>query len=111
MNTTTNPTAVTKKLQDLTVEDVLSVYSGKAGHCCCGCVGKHRYNSAFLDEAGKNRGYAVASDEVDDKKVLKVLRLIKSGEHDAEFETNNVALKRGNRVHIVYQRTHVTVTK
>jgi len=28
------------------IETVASVYSGKAGRCCCGCSGNHRYASA-----------------------------------------------------------------
>lgn len=58
------------------VEDVVSVYSGKAGKCACGCSGKHRYAAAHRALAGERRGYAVADDEVNDRQVRKVANLV-----------------------------------
>jgi len=64
-----------KKLATLTVNDVSSVYSGKLG-CACGCRGKHSYNSKHTVWASTNRGYKVQADEINDKRVLQVLRKV-----------------------------------
>lgn len=69
----------------ITVADVSSVYSGKPG-CCCGCKGNHRYNSAHVASASKNRGYAVTPDEVNDRQVKKVLGVI---QQNAEAVASN----------------------
>ena len=53
----------------LTLDNVMSVYSGKVNACCCGCSGKHTYASAHVVAAGVYRGYPVASDEVNDRTV------------------------------------------
>jgi hypothetical protein len=57
---------------------VVSVYSGKEGKCCCGCSGNHRYASQHVKFASKDRGYDVSADEVNDKQVRKVVKLILS---------------------------------
>ncbi len=72
----------------ISVSDVSSVYSGKPG-CCCGCNGNHRYNSAHVDSASKNRGCAVTADEVSDRKVKKVLGIIQ--QNAAKVAENFVA--------------------
>ena len=64
------------RIASLTTDDVQSVYSGKPG-CCCGCNGKHRYNSKHVLSGSKNRGYEVTADEVNDKQVKKVLNIVK----------------------------------
>lgn len=51
------------------VENVMRVYSGKAGHCCCGCSGEHVYNSKFVEEAG--------SEKVSDQAVKRIVSSIK----------------------------------
>ncbi len=33
--------------------DVVSVYSGRNGNCCCGCSGQHTYSSKFRARAEK----------------------------------------------------------
>lgn len=66
-----------KKLADMSVDDVMSVYSGKAGACCCGCSGNYRYNSKHVNRAGKSRGYEVSADEVNDRQVKRVLNIVK----------------------------------
>lgn len=61
---------------------VRSVYSGRHG-CCCGCVGNHRYATAFRNEGSEHRGYTVRDDEVSDRSVSiivnKMNRVIESG--------------------------------
>lgn len=64
-------------LANLTLDQVMSAYSGKAGKCCCGCAGIHRYASAHREIAGKDRGYPISDDEVNDRQVKRVLKIVK----------------------------------
>lgn len=93
---------ITESATTLTSEDVLSVYSGKNGKCCCGCAGKHSYSSRYMSEASKRRGYEVKSEEVDDRTVTRVLNIIKKNSHDAEFAFSHVAVVVGSRLYIAY---------
>lgn len=58
---------------------VRSVYSGRHG-CCCGCVGNHRYASAYAEQVSRERGYQV---DVSDRSVSiivnKMNRIIEAG--------------------------------
>ncbi len=58
--------------------DVVSVYSGKAGKCCCGCSGTHRVASAHRQAAAKSRGYAVDDDEVSDRSVKLIYKKVEA---------------------------------
>jgi hypothetical protein len=76
-------------LAALTPSDVRSVYSGKDGACCCGCKGNHRYNSQHVAAASKDRGYEVGPDEVNDRQVAKVLKIVQAAAqraHDGILE-------------------------
>lgn len=59
-----------------TIEQVMSVYSGKDNCCCCGCAGKHYYASEHMKAASRRRGYAVDESEVSDKMVTKVFNMV-----------------------------------
>lgn len=74
----TTSTTRNVKLADLTIDDVRSVYSGKAGKCCCGCAGKHSYNPAHVKEATKDRGYSIDENEINARQVKRVLNIIKA---------------------------------
>ena len=63
-------------MPQLTLDQVRSVYVGKPNECMCGCSGKYTYTSVNQVEAGKNRGYEVKHDEVDDKRVERVIAKI-----------------------------------
>ena len=63
-------------IKSIPFENVLSVYSGKARACCCGCAGKHTYVSAHREEASKRRGYPVEDSEVSDGAAKRVFNLI-----------------------------------
>lgn len=89
-------------LQELNPSNVMSVYSGRAGACCCGCKGKHHYNSSHVDEATADRGYLVTPDEVNDSQVTRVLRLVQANEPAVRFEYGHVYAEVGSRVYIVY---------
>jgi hypothetical protein len=62
----------------------MSVYSGKIG-CCCGCNGKHSYNSKHIDAASAYRGYKVEPNEVNDKQITRVLNLLRANVSKVEF--------------------------
>lgn len=58
-------------LTKVNLDAVMAVYSGKPG-CMCGCNGKYTYASKHRELAGKDRGYEVCDDEVNDRS-MKVL--------------------------------------
>lgn len=74
-------------------EDIKCVYSGKAGSCCCGCSGQYRYNSRHAVEAFKAQGNAVPADAVNDKQIVKVLRILKERASEAEFFGNGFSIR------------------
>jgi len=84
-------------------KDIVSVYSGKAGRCCCGCAGKHTYASAHREWASKNRGYAVTDDEVDDR-LVKIISNKVLKDPDVEHEDSLSCVEIGNRLLIVYYK-------
>lgn len=71
-------------IKDVKVEDVLSVYSGKANSCCCGCSGKHTYNPDYKDAGTINRGYEVDDDECSLRTVKLILNKCKK--NGAKYE-------------------------
>ena len=89
-----NNTLQTEKtpFEMLTAENPLlfvsSVYSGKPG-CACGCRGQYRYNSAMLAAESKRRGYAVEAEDVNDKQVRKVVRLLLINWPDVKVDDAN----------------------
>ena len=62
-------------LEDLTLDMIVSAYSGRKGWktCACGCMGKWRYTWGHQAEGGRARGYPVDPDEVSDRGVARVL--------------------------------------
>jgi hypothetical protein len=59
-------------LEDLTLDMIVSAYSGRKG-CACGCMGKWRYTSAHLAEGAQARGYPIDPDEVSNRGVAGYL--------------------------------------
>jgi hypothetical protein len=88
-------------IRNLLTSEVLSVYSGKDGKCCCGCAGKYSYNSLHIAAGSKNRGYEVTRDEVNDRMICKVLNIVASAEN-IKIGDNNISTVVGNRLYIVY---------
>lgn len=86
-----------------TIDNVISVYSGAKG-CMCGCLGNHRYNPAFVEEAAKRRGYSVDEDEVSARSIKTVItKLKKAGpQTDEGNEKEYLFAEAGNRVYVVY---------
>lgn len=63
-----------KTVGELTVDDVMSVYVGRAGRCCCGCSGRHTTNPKHSALRGETRGYTIDEHECDTKTVKRVLK-------------------------------------
>ncbi len=94
---------------------VASVYSGKAGKCCCGCAGKHTVASEHRDWVGKDRGYEVSDDEINDRTVKLIVNKIEAalnGEVEAEdIDTDKTTHGQyfsatvGNRLYIAYLKS------
>jgi hypothetical protein len=86
------------------ISDVASVYSGKAGACCCGCKGNHRYASKHREFAAKYRGYPISDDEVNDRQVAKVVGILNASDDAAllDNDDNMVAVEIGNRMYVAY---------
>jgi len=80
------------------IKQVVSVYSGKAGKCACGCAGKHSYASRHRGDASKRRGYAV---DVNDRMVSRVVNLLNSTDR-TKCEDNLAWVDIGNRTYIAY---------
>lgn len=102
MTTTKQMQEESEAVRGLTVGQVMSVYSGRDGACCCGCAGKHSYASQYRDVAGTNRGYEVTDDEVSDAAVARVLGLIQKSADEAEFDGDMATLVQGKRLYVVY---------
>lgn len=56
---------------------VMSVYSGRPG-CMCGCVGTYRVASEHLAVANVDRGYDYDREDVNDRQVRKVVRILEA---------------------------------
>lgn len=97
----------TISLQSLTIDNVLSVYSGKLG-CACGCRGTHSYNPAHAEEAGADRGYAVTADECSEASVANILKAVQRA-NGAEIadDGSHASLETETRLYIVYLRSNV----
>lgn len=86
----------------LEARDIQSVYSGKPNKCCCGCAGKHSYNSLHQKAASKSRGYKVEDDDVNDRQVARVLDIIKASGESLVVGSNNLSAIVNGRLYIAY---------
>ena len=76
--------------------DVISVYSGKDGKCCCGCAGKH-YDASWSNAKRDHR-------TTSDKMVKKVFSLVEN-HLNADDKVETYGFKSsvvGGRIYIVY---------
>lgn len=115
MKNATKTETIYKTIAELKPEDVRSVYSGRNGACCCGCAGKHRYNSAWKKEATEDRGYAISKGEINDSQIRKTLSIIQENFQTAdvfpEDKMNIASVVRGERLHIIYLRDGIAIRK
>jgi hypothetical protein len=97
-------TTMTKTALDINnLSNVLSVYSGRDGRCCCGCAGKHYYSSENQKAASKDRGYKVDDDEVNDKMVRKVVKILNNTDiMDRDCGNNHISTVVNGRLYVVY---------
>lgn len=89
---------------DFALENIVSVYSGKAGKCCCGCAGKHTYASKHVEHASDRRGYEVRDEEVSDRQVTRVFNKIKA--LGANNEGGYVWAENDGRLYVAYLTSH-----
>lgn len=89
-------------LARLTPDDLFSVYSGKPGKCCCGCAGNHRYWRAHRIAAGKHRGYEVDEEDINDRQVARVLKLLQNWFALVEYGGSYFAGEIDGRLYIAY---------
>jgi len=92
-------------VQLLTVVDVLSVYSGRPG-CMCGCKGKYFLTEESREEADAFRGYPHSDEDVSQRQVTRVLRLVQAAEDNPSMriarDLEYVWVQVGQRVYAVY---------
>jgi hypothetical protein len=86
----------------LTTDDILSAYSGKAGKCCCGCAGSHRYNPRYRELGNQRRGYDLQDKDVNLAQVKAVLKKVQANVEGAELDGDHVHVTVGSRIYIVY---------
>jgi hypothetical protein len=95
----------------ININDVMSVYSGENGMCCCGCAGKHTYASKYRKIASKDRGYRVDDEEISDRTVKLIVNKMnkyltipgnKPNYTDKKTLKELVSIVRGERLYIAY---------
>jgi hypothetical protein len=102
MTNTTTANLTKEQVLALTEEQIVTVYSGKAGKCFCGCSGNYRVNPAHFELAGKRRGYAYDASEANLTQVRKVLRIVKENIDRVEFFNGGASVEIGERVYALY---------
>lgn len=91
-----------KQIKDLKLEDILSVYVGKPGKCCCGCSGNHYYASQHIERSNKSHGYD-CSDRINDAKVKRVFnKAIKMFDPEDKIIDTYIDVEIGKTLYILY---------
>jgi hypothetical protein len=80
-----NAKQIADLLAAVTPADVMQAYEGEANTCYCGCAGQYYYNSKHVEAAGKDRGYPVLEEDVNDEMIEEILETVKDC-FDAEDE-------------------------
>lgn len=88
MTGTTTKQEALDRVQALTVADVLKAYEGRPG-CMCGCLGRYHVTADSFEEAGAERGYPYDEKDVNEKKVLRVLRRVQAEAADGNVEVGD----------------------
>lgn len=81
-------------VQALSPADALKAYAGRPG-CMCGCLGRYWVTADARTEAGEDRGYPYDDGDVDDAKVLQILRKVQA-------QAAVGAIKIGDKFHYIY---------
>ena len=66
-----------EQFQAMGVGEVSKAYSGKPG-CMCGCKGRYYVCEHAREVSEEERGYKLDDDDVSDKQVLRILRLVQA---------------------------------
>jgi hypothetical protein len=100
----------------ININNVMSVYSGKNGRCCCGCSGKHTYASQYHAIASKDRGYKVDEDEISDRTVKMIVnrmnKLLSETNAKPEYKStlkDFASIVNGERLYIAYYLPKIKV--
>ncbi len=88
---------------NIQIENIISVYDGRNGKCCCGCAGKYSYSSTNRELGTKSRGYEVTSEDISDYDVERVALLFKyASDTDIEqVSDNRFSLVKGKRLYMI----------
>lgn len=70
------------EMPKLELKDIESAYSGKPNTCMCGCAGTYNYNSITSKQV--KRGYEVTEDEINDQRVMSILKKFEKCLHPIE---------------------------
>lgn len=62
----------------IALENVKSVYAGKAYACACGCSGKHSYPESARGTGKEPRGYELGDDEISPRAVKMAFNRVKT---------------------------------
>ena len=84
-------------------QDVVSVYSGKDGYCCCGCSGEHTYSSLHRALGQTRRGYEISDTEVSDREVKRIVDIFNREASDSDAsDPEYISVTVGKRLYIAY---------
>jgi len=86
------------------VAKVYAVYSGKPDTCMCGCAGKYSYASEHREFGGKDRGYEVDDDEVNDRTVRAFTKKVSNSDGVEVLDGYIYCVTIGNRFYAVYTK-------
>ena len=87
-------------------EDILCVYIGEPERCRCGCSGEYYYLRANRKLAGKDRGYKIRNEEINDKQVKRVFNLFQKNSPLSSIEIIDnyiYTMKKGYTEYSIYK--------
>lgn len=85
-----------REMPELALEQISAVYVGKPDTCTCGCAGEYIYPKVSQEYASENRGYAVTGDEVNDERVMRVIkRMAKHASEGVEVYIQSIGKNAG----------------
>jgi hypothetical protein len=88
--------------KEISFDSVYSVYTGKAGKCCCGCAGKHTYVSTHRDFSTNNRGYKVEDHEICDSAAKRIFNQIVNDPDAKVDDAGFITVESDTRLKIAY---------
>jgi len=89
-------------IQEIQENQVLSVYSGIDGKCCCGCSGKHTYNPLWKKIAQEDHGGILDDEEFSSRSIKIILNKIKKSPNAREEDDYIFATTDTGRLLVAY---------